>query len=149
MDRVIEGAELLRSDPGRKKNNVRMDFRRVLHKLTICRVVDRYLHLVTLPELFALNVVIQEDTDSICKVRAMQRNLNKEEPDMEAGFALGEGDFALVKTRGGTDFAKGSNKAVEGTRWTGDNECLDGVVEGDTELGIVGEMLVGCGDMAF
>ena len=126
-----------------------MDFKRVIHKLTICRVVDRYLHLVALPELFALKVVIQEDVDSICKVWAMERNINKEEPDMEDGFALGEGDFTLVKTRGGTDFAKGSNKAVEGTRWAGDNECLDAVVEGDTELGIVGEILVGCSDMAF
>jgi len=76
-------------------------------------VVNRDLQLVTLPEFFALEVIIQEDVDSVCKIRTMEWNANGEEPDMEDGFAFGEGDFTLVKTRGSADFAKSSNETME------------------------------------
>ena len=67
----------------------------------------------------------------------MEWNTN-EEPDMEDGFALGEGDFTLVKTRGGVDFAESINETMESARRVNDNECLDAVVEGDAIRGIIG-----------
>ena len=79
----------------------------------------------------------------------MEWNTNEKESDIKDGFARGEGDFALVKTRGCTDFAESSNKTMESTRRASDNECLDAVVERNAKLGIVGEIFVGCGDMAF
>ena len=54
---------------------------------------------------------------------------------MEDGFALG-GDFALVEAGGRTGFSESSNTAMESTRWTSDNECLDNTAEGDAKLGI-------------
>ena len=101
-------------------------------------MVNRDLQLITLPELFTLEVIIQEDVDSVCKVGAMEWNTDEEESDMEDGFALGEGDLTLVKARGSAYFAESSNKAMESARWAGDNECLDAVVKGDAKLGIVG-----------
>jgi len=59
-------------------------------------VVNRDLQLVSLPKLFTLEIIIQEDVDSICGVRTMERNTD-EESDAEDGFTLGERDFALVK----------------------------------------------------
>lgn len=79
----------------------------------------------------------------------MEWNPDEKESDIEDGFALGEGNFALVKTRGSTDFAEGSNKTIESTGRASNNECLDTVAEGDTKLGIVGEIFVGRSDMAF
>jgi len=58
----------------------------------------------------------------------MKRNTDEKELDMEDGFAL-EGDFVLVKARGGTEFAESSNKTEGSTRRAGDNECLDTVEE--------------------
>jgi len=47
----------------------------------------------------------------------MERNADEEESDMEDGFALGEGDFTLAKTRGSTDFAESGNETIERAGW--------------------------------
>ena len=112
-------------------------------------MVNRDLQLVGLPELFTLEIVIQENIDNIREVRTMERNTDDEKPDMEDGFVFGEGDFALVKTRGGTDSAESSNETIESTGRASDNECLDTVVEGDAKLGVFGKIFVGCRNMAL
>ena len=76
-------------------------------------MVNRDLQLVTLPELFALGVIIQEDVDSACKIGAMKWNTDEEESDMKDRFALGEGDLILVKTRGSAYFVESSNGGCE------------------------------------
>ena len=101
-------------------------------------MVDRDLQLVSLPKLFILEIIIQEDVNSICEVRTMERNTDGQEPDMEDGFALGE-----------RDFAESSNKTIESTRRASGNECLDTLVEGDAKLGVFVKILVSCSDMAF
>ena len=79
----------------------------------------------------------------------MEQNTNNEELDMEYRFALGEGDFAPIKARGCTNFAESSNKTMESTGWTGDNKCLDAIVEGDAQLEVVKKIFVGCSNMAI
>lgn len=66
---------------------------------------------------------------------------------MEDGFALG-GDFALVEAGGRTGFSESSDTAMESTRWTSDNECLDNTAEGDAKLELPGAY-VSCSDMAY
>jgi hypothetical protein len=61
-------------------------------------MVNQDLQLVNLPELFVLEVVTQADVDSVREVKTMERNTYEEEPKMEDGIVLGEGDPALVKT---------------------------------------------------
>jgi hypothetical protein len=114
-------------------------------------VVNRDLQTVSIPELFTLvsHVIFQEDIDNIREVRTMERDTDEEGPHMEDEFALGEGDFALVSIKGGTDFAENNNKTVEGTRWVGDDECLNTIVEEDAKLRVFGKILVSCSDMAF
>lgn len=97
-------------DPTLGGNGVGIDPEQAICTLTICRVVNRDPQLVTLPEHFALEVIIQEDVDSVCKIGTMEWSTDKGESDIEDEFALGEGDPTLVKTRGGAYFAESSNK---------------------------------------
>jgi hypothetical protein len=79
----------------------------------------------------------------------MEWNTDKEESNVEDGFPLGEGNFALVKTRGSTDFTESSDKTVERTRWSSNDECFDAVVEGNAKLRVLREIFVRCSDMTF
>lgn len=118
-------------------------------KLTIRCVINWDLQLVNLPEFFTLEIVIQEDVDGICEVRAMERNTDEEEPDVEGGLAFGEGDFALIEVRGSANLAESGNETIESTRGTSDDECLDAVVEGDAKLGVVWKVFVGRSDVTL
>ena len=73
-------------------------------------MVDRGLRFVGAPEPLALEIVVQEDVDSVCEARTMEWNTDKEESDVEGWFPLGEGNHVLVKTRRSTDFTESSDK---------------------------------------
>lgn len=94
--------------------------------LTIGRVINRNFQFVNTPDLLAFKIVVQEDGGSVRKVRAVERNTNKE------------------------NFVGSSCKIMESMRWTGGDECLnDVVVGGDGKLQVVGEIFARCSNMTF
>jgi hypothetical protein len=75
-------------------------------------VINWDLQFTDIQELLTLEIVTQVDVYSICKVRTMEWDTD-EGSDVEDGFPFGEGDFALVWTRRGADFAGSSDKTME------------------------------------
>ena len=117
--------------------------------LTIGRAIHRNFQFANVPELLAFKIILQEDVDGIRKVRAVERNTDKEESHVEDWFPFGKGDLTLVKTRWSTDFTESGDKTVESTTWTSDDECFDAVVEGDAKFRVVREIFVRRSDMTF